>query len=50
VAAAVAEADEQNLKYYQVECGKCRHYIKIPLKQLRRFAPRPTPTEEESAE
>jgi hypothetical protein len=40
VAAAVEEAAEKGLKYQQVECGKCRHGIKVPVKQLRRFAPR----------
>lgn len=40
--AALAEAEEKKLKYQQVECGKCRHAIKVPVKQLRRFAPRPS--------
>lgn len=47
LAAAVAEADEKNLKYYQIECGKCRHNIKLPMKQIRRFAPKPAPAEDE---
>jgi len=46
MAAALEEADEKKLKYYQVECGKCRHGIKVPIKQIRRFAPRPAPQEE----
>ena len=39
LATAVQEADEKKLRYYQIECGKCRHAIKVPLKQIRRFAP-----------
>jgi len=41
--AALEEATEKKLKYYQVECQKCRHGIKVPIKQMRRFAPRPIP-------
>ena len=47
LAMALEEAAEKNLKYYQVECAKCRHHIKVPIKQIRRFAPRP-PSESES--
>jgi hypothetical protein len=43
MAASLQEADEKKLKYCQVECGKCRHNIKVPVKQMRRFAPRSTP-------
>jgi len=39
MATAVEEADEKKLRYYQIECAKCRHAIKVPLKQIRRFAP-----------
>jgi hypothetical protein len=39
LAAALQEAEEKNLRYYQIECGKCRHAIKVPLKQIRRYAP-----------
>jgi hypothetical protein len=46
MAAALEEATEKKLKYYQIECGKCRHGIKVPIKQIRRFAPRPTPKED----
>jgi RNA polymerase-interacting CarD/CdnL/TRCF family regulator len=42
MAAALEEATEKKLKYYQIECGKCRHNIKVPIRQIRRFAPRPT--------
>ena len=45
--AALEEATEKKLKYNQIECGKCRHGIKIPIKQIRRFAPRPAPKEED---
>ncbi|MBN1316150.1 MAG: hypothetical protein JXA42_11795 [Anaerolineales bacterium] len=40
IASAVQDADEKKLKHYLVECTKCRHGIKVPVKQLRRFAPR----------
>jgi RNA polymerase-interacting CarD/CdnL/TRCF family regulator len=46
MAAALEEALERKLKYYQFECGKCRHGIKVPIKQIRRFAPRPAPNQE----
>jgi RNA polymerase-interacting CarD/CdnL/TRCF family regulator len=39
LATALQEAAEKRLRYYQVECGKCRHAIKVPLKQIRQFAP-----------
>lgn len=43
----VAEAKEKKLKYHPVECGSCRKMIKVPIKQMQRFAPRPEATEEE---
>ena len=46
MAAVLEEAIEKNLKYYQIECGKCRHGIKVPVKQIRRFAPLPAPKED----
>lgn len=46
IAAAVAEADEKKLKHSMVECTKCRHAIKVPVKQMRRFAPRETQEEQ----
>jgi hypothetical protein len=49
LSAALQEAEEQNLRYYQIECGKCRHAIKVPLKQIRRYAPH-TPEQEEARE
>jgi len=41
MAAALAKVNQEKLKYFQVECGKCRHNIKVPTRQIRRFAPRP---------
>lgn len=49
VAQAVAEADEKKQKHYVVECMKCRKAIKVSVKQMRRFAPRTSETEEEEA-
>jgi hypothetical protein len=37
---ALEEATQKKLRYYQIECAKCRHAIKVPLRQIRRFAPR----------
>jgi RNA polymerase-interacting CarD/CdnL/TRCF family regulator len=39
LSAALQEAEEKKLRYYQIECAKCRHAIKVPLKQIRRYAP-----------
>ena len=41
VTAALHEADEKKLKYYQVECGKCRHGIKVSIQMMPRLVPRP---------
>lgn len=38
---AVAEAAEKRQKYHAIECPNCRKLIKIPIKQMRRFVPRP---------
>jgi RNA polymerase-interacting CarD/CdnL/TRCF family regulator len=39
LAAALQEAEDKKLRYYQIECAKCRHAIKVPLKQMRHYAP-----------
>lgn len=46
VAEALAEMEEEDLKYYGVECFHCRKLIKIPRDQMRHFAP----PEEEASE
>ncbi|MCP5097670.1 MAG: hypothetical protein GY943_19155 [Chloroflexi bacterium] len=46
---AVAKATEKKHKFHQVECISCRKMIKIPVVQMKRFAPRPK-QEEESEE
>ena len=43
---AVAEADEKRQKYHAVECPKCRKTIKVSLKQMRRYAPKPAQSDE----
>jgi len=44
---AVAEADEKRQKYCAVECPKCRKRNKVPIKQMRRYAPKPAKSEED---
>jgi len=50
VGPAVAEADEKRQKHVNVECIKCRKMIKVPVKQMRRFIPRPATDEEEEVQ
>lgn len=41
VAAALEVAyEEEHSKHYMAECPKCRRVNKVPLKRLRRYAPR----------
>ena len=41
VAAALDSMHEQeHTKHYMAECPKCRRVNKVPIKQLRRYAPR----------
>lgn len=37
---ALEEADEKRQKYVGVECINCRKLIKVPVAQMRRYAPR----------
>lgn len=47
IAQALSEASGNRQKYHALECINCRKLIKVPLKQLRRFAPEePAETEE----
>lgn len=41
IAQALDEAAEARQKYVGVECINCRKLIKVPVKQMRRYAPRP---------
>ncbi len=36
---AVTEATEKRQKYHTVECINCRKAIKVPVAQMKRFAP-----------
>jgi DNA-directed RNA polymerase subunit RPC12/RpoP len=45
---AVSKAAEKRQKYHGIECPNCRKLIKIPIRQMKRFAPRKSP--EEAAE
>ncbi len=40
VAAALEEAERTQAKHYNVNCPKCRHQIKVPIKDMQRFRPR----------
>jgi len=44
---AVAEADEKRQKYCAVECPKCRKRNKVAIKQMRRYVPKPSKSEED---
>lgn len=46
IAEAVAAAAEKRQRYHGMECPKCRKLIKVPIKQMRRFAPRSKPKEQ----
>lgn len=42
---AVAEATAARQKYHAMECPKCRKTIKVSLKQMARYVPKPAPAE-----
>lgn len=48
VTEALAEAEEKGQKYYGVECINCRKLIKVPLKQMRRYAAPPADASDEA--
>jgi len=43
---AVQEAQTNKQKSVAVECVNCRKQVKIPVRQMQRFIPRPAPGEE----
>ena len=47
LAQALSEAAEKRQKYHGIECPNCRKLIKVPIKQMRRFAPKPSEAEAE---
>jgi DNA-directed RNA polymerase subunit RPC12/RpoP len=47
---AVKTAAEKRQRYHGLECPNCRKLIKVPIKQMRRFAPRPSLEEEKPDE
>lgn len=50
MATAVPQAQEKKQKSVVVECANCRKQVKVPVRQMQRFVPRPapdTPTETE---
>ncbi len=42
MATAVAQALEQKQKSVVVECANCRKHVKVPVRQMQRYVPRPT--------
>ena len=42
VTAALEETEQTQAKHYNVECTKCRHQIKVPVRSIQRFRPRQT--------
>jgi hypothetical protein len=44
---AVSDSTEKGLKYYSVECIKCRKMIKVPLAQMKRYVPAVEPAEDD---
>lgn len=36
---ALAKAEAKKHKYHAVECIRCRRQVKLPLKDMRRYAP-----------
>ena len=42
---AVAEAEEKKHKHDAIECPKCRKMIKVPMKQMKRYVPKPEVSE-----
>jgi DNA-directed RNA polymerase subunit RPC12/RpoP len=40
LAAALEEAEQTQAKHYNVGCPKCRHKIKVSVKDMQRFRPR----------
>ncbi len=51
VGEAVTKAAEKRQKYHAVECINCRKKIKVPIKQMKRYAPRKKeqPAEEQNS-
>ncbi|WP_420632303.1 hypothetical protein [Candidatus Leptofilum sp.] len=46
LADAVAKSAEKKQKYHTVECINCRKMIKVPMAQMKRYAPQPSASEE----
>ena len=50
IGAVLPEALAQKQKTHAVECPNCRKHIKIPVAQMKRFAPAPATTPEATEE
>lgn len=42
-AAALEEIERTHVRYYGMDCPKCRHQIKVPARQVQRFRPAGAP-------
>ena len=40
VATALEEVKQTQAKHYNLSCPKCRHQIKVPVRNMQRFQPR----------
>jgi len=38
--AALEEAEQTRARHYTMDCPKCRHQIKVSVKDMQRFRPR----------
>ena len=48
MATAVAQALEQKQKSVVVECANCRKHVKVSVRQMQRYVPRPTADADEA--
>lgn len=47
LAQALLEVEEKHQKYHMVECINCRKKIKVPVSQMKHYAPSPIDSQEE---
>ena len=48
IATAVSQAQEKKQKSVVVECANCRKQVKVPVRQMQRYVPRPAAEAAES--
>jgi len=47
---ALEKMAEKKQKYHAIECPNCRKMIRVPWKQMKRYAPKPADEENEEDE